>query len=108
MTSKTYRYCQKMKKMVEKGQEIAIKQPNFTILKAIEPFVSPIDGRVIDDRTRLREHNKEHGVTNIRDYGDKYFDRKTKERHARSTGDTREAKRERIEIINQELKKRGF
>jgi hypothetical protein len=34
----------------------------------IEPFVSPIDGRVISGRAALRDHNKQHNVTNVADY----------------------------------------
>jgi hypothetical protein len=34
----------------------------------IEAFVSPVDGQIIDDRGKLRRHNKQHGCTNSRDY----------------------------------------
>ena len=46
----------------------------------LEAFVSPVDGSIIDDRGKLRDHNKRHGVTNIRDYGEGYFERRAEER----------------------------
>jgi hypothetical protein len=45
----------------------------------IPDFVSPIDGRVVHGRRGLREHNKEHGVTNAADYKDQWA-RQAKER----------------------------
>ena len=71
--------------------------------KELEQVVSPIDGSVMTCRGKLREHNKKHGVTDIRDYGNSYFEREAKERHNRLTGNTREAKAERIETIKQVL-----
>ncbi len=65
----------------------------------IEAFKSPVTGEVIDDRGQLRRHNKKHGVTDLRDYGPEYFERKTKEMHAERTGQTPGAKKERIENI---------
>lgn len=38
------------------------------IMPDIPDFVSPIDGRVIHGRRGLREHNKEHNVTNMADF----------------------------------------
>lgn len=38
------------------------------IMPDIPDFVSPIDGRIIHGRRGLREHNKEHNVTNVADY----------------------------------------
>lgn len=63
-------------------------------------FVSPIDGKVVNGRKGLREHNKRHNVTNPADYtnqwakqreertrfytGDKSYDPKRKEHIVRA------------------------
>ncbi len=79
---------------------------NFAgMLKPIDPFISPIDGTVISCRSTLRKHNREHGVTNIADYGEDYFARRKIEMHNESTGNTREAKQERIETIMAAMRK---
>lgn len=46
----------------------------------IEAFVSPVDGRVISGRADLRQHNLKHGVTDPRDYGQSWFEKKAKDR----------------------------
>lgn len=74
------------------------------IMKGIEEFKSPVDGSIISDRSKLREHNRRHGVTNIRDYGDKgYFDRKAGERQAELAGTSRRAKEERVDTIKRAI-----
>lgn len=70
-----------------------------TVLAALEPFTSPISGELITDRGQLRRHNKRHGVTDTRDYGESYFGRRSKEMNAERTGQTPAAKQERIETI---------
>lgn len=40
----------------------------FDIIPDIEPFVSTVDGTIITSRSHLREHMKQHGVTNAADY----------------------------------------
>lgn len=78
----------------------------------IEPFTSPIDGTLIDDRAKLRVHNAKHGVTNIQDYGDnggrEYFDRKHRERSAETLGLTKQAKAERVETIKRAMAQHGM
>ena len=39
------------------------------VLPDIEPFVSPVNGKVIGSRSALRAHNKRHNVVNVRDWG---------------------------------------
>lgn len=78
------------------------------ILKPLDAFVSPIDGRVIDDRSTLREHNKEHGVTNVADYGEEYFERRGKEKYNDSIGNTKEAKLERVNALRESMHKHGY
>jgi hypothetical protein len=38
------------------------------IVADLPDFVSPIDGKVIHGRKGLREHEKEHNVTNVADF----------------------------------------
>ena len=71
----------------------------------IEPFISPIDKRVISSRSHLRAHNAEHGVTDSRDYSHDFMLKRSGQRIAEMTGQTRAAKQERREIIIRELSK---
>jgi hypothetical protein len=48
----------------------------------IVAFRSPIDGSIIDDRGKLREHNKRHGVTNSSDYSKGYIEDRARKRNA--------------------------
>jgi hypothetical protein len=79
-----------------------------SVLKPLDPFVSPIDGRLIDDRSQLRAHNKEHGVTNVADYGEGYFERRGKEKYNDSIGNTKEAKLERVDALKRSMHKLGL
>lgn len=79
--------------------------PDF--IKPLDPFTSPIDGTVISCRSTLRKHNREHGVTNVADYGETYFERRGKEKYNEMTGNTKEAKHERIETIKAAMRKHG-
>lgn len=81
---------------------------SHNIIKPLDPFVSPIDGSFIDDRSKLRAHNKEHGVTNVADYGAGYFERRGKEKYNDSIGNTKQAKRERIEALKQTMYEKGY
>lgn len=69
----------------------------------LEPFVSPVDGRVIGSRRALREHNREHDVRQHREYGESegqaYFARADRERMLRLTGQTRRDRAERLAAI---------
>lgn len=51
------------------------------VLKPHEAFRSPIDGKMIESRKQLAEHNKRHGVTNSADYSGGYIERKAHERN---------------------------
>ena len=76
-------------------------------VKDFETFQSPIDQSVISCPSKLRAHNKKHGVTNIRDYGDEWFGRKNKERGDNITGNTKQARNERIENVKEALQRHG-
>lgn len=71
----------------------------------IEPFVSPIDGKPIYSRRQLRDHNLKHGVTDMRDYGPQWFERKAKERADAMTGKSDRAAR--IDAIRRSLYQHG-
>ena len=53
----------------------------------IEPFVSPIDGTVINSRGQLEDHCAKHNVVPAEEYSQAFFDRKAKEREAAMRGD---------------------
>ena len=74
----------------------------------IDSFVSPIDGRVISDRSHLRRHNKEHGVTDKRDYSEEFMQKRSARRVAEAKGQTPQARRERRELIQEALYKAGI
>ena len=88
---------------IPRGEYQAADPDAPAVLGSPEAFVSPIDGTVIDDRGALRRHNKRHGVTNIADYGDTYFERKASERQAVLSSSTRQAKEERVETIKRAI-----
>lgn len=93
-------------KFIPKEQYLREKQSReFYIRDDIEPFISPIDQSVISSRSKLREHNLKHGVTDLRDYGDDWFKRKAKERAEQITGKADRA--ERIEQIKRTLYQHG-
>lgn len=73
----------------------------------IDAFISPVDGKPIYSRRQLREHNRRHGVTDMRDYGDTYFERKAGEREAELRGATERARAERIETIQRAIERNG-
>ena len=73
----------------------------------IEAFVSPIDGQIVSGRAALREHNKKHGVTNIKDYDAGHFEKRGKEMNAEALGTTPQAKLERKQLIDQTLNHYG-
>jgi hypothetical protein len=85
------------KKFVEKSKFLA--QNNSAAVHTMEPFKSPIDGSIIRDPASLRAHNIKHGVTDSREYGPDYFERKRKEMAAQTMGQTPADKANRIEIL---------
>ncbi len=46
----------------------------------ISPFVSPIDGTIISDRSGMREHCKRHDVVPSQEYSQEWYDKKATER----------------------------
>jgi hypothetical protein len=41
------------------------RRQGFVVMSDIEPFVSPLDGKVIGSRSALREHERRHNVRQI-------------------------------------------
>lgn len=74
----------------------------------IESFVSPITREIISDRAQLRRHNKKHGVTDSRDYSEDFKRKASIARNDAMTGNTPQAKAERIELLNETLRKQGI
>jgi hypothetical protein len=70
----------------------------------IEPFVSPVDGKVITGRRALREHNKRHNVTNAADFKGTW-EQAAKERAAFFTGDAKYDQKRRIEHLKRAYEK---
>lgn len=67
--------------------EAALRQETRTSIHGdIQPFVSPIDGKVISDRKQLREHNQRHGVVSSAEFSPEFYARKAKERESFYTG----------------------
>ena len=48
--------------LVPRDEYVRPKEASHAIFNDLEGFVSPIDGEVITDRKRLREHMRKHGV----------------------------------------------
>ncbi len=72
---------------------------NRQIIGSMEPIKSPVTGKEISCRGTLRAHNKEHGVTDARDYSPAYMDKATKEKDDRITGNTAEDRNHRRQAI---------
>jgi len=88
------------------AQKQAVNAP--MVLPALEEFVSPVDKTVISDRGQLRRHNKKHGITNIRDYGEGWFEKKGKQMHQSRQGATKADKADRINTIRQTMARMGI
>lgn len=86
-------------KLIPKAEYQRRERPAPLVIPDVQPFVSPVDGQPIYSRRQLRDHNARHGVTNVRDYGDTFFERKAQERSAELRCESRRAKRDRIEAI---------
>jgi hypothetical protein len=88
-------------KLIPKEEYRAASRDKGLIIGDIEPFKSPIDGTLITSRSKLRDHNKRHGVTNVQDYGPEWFTRKAKERADNLNG--KNNVKERIDAIKQSI-----
>ena len=84
-------------KFVEKQAFLASQ--HAPAVHTMQPFVSPIDGTLIRDPATLRAHNKKHGVTDRRDYGESWFERKRSELEMKRQQQDTASKRDRIEAL---------
>jgi hypothetical protein len=78
------------------------------VMGDLQGFVSPIDRTLIDDRGKLRRHNKKHGVTNSADYSPAHFDKKQLAMKNEREGNTPQAKQERVELIKRSMQEKGM
>ena len=69
MTSGQYRHNYKEIKWTRKAKELRAdvlqRKQVFMVMKDIEPFISPIDGKAVGSRSVLREHERRHSVHQI-------------------------------------------
>ena len=49
---------------LSRGNSIKSEQA-FVVMKDIDPFVSPIDGKMVGSRSSLRDHERRHNVRQI-------------------------------------------
>lgn len=103
----TYVQDKETGKFVLKGTETQ-DSAGYSIIPDIDPFISPITQEVITGRAALRAHNKEHGVTDSRDYSPELMKKLSKERDDRATGNTPQARAERVDNINNVLRSYGI
>ena len=90
-------------KLVPREEWVDRRERTHFVHGDIDSFTSPIDGRVISDRGHLRAHNKEHGVTDSRDYSPEFIAKRAKERGDRARGNTAQDRAERIELIRRAI-----
>ena len=84
-------------KFVEKQAFLAAG--HSAAVHTLKPFVSPIDQTVISDPAQLRAHNIKHGVTDRRDYGESWFERKRGELESKRQSQDKQSKQERINTL---------
>ncbi len=78
-----------------------------TIVKTVQQFKSPVDGKVIRTKGELDEHNKRNDVIDVREWGNDSFcdlDAK-KEREAFYLGTSTKEKKKRVTAIRESIQK---
>jgi hypothetical protein len=93
-------------KVVEVGER-QVDAKGF-VIPDIEAFVSPVDGRIVNTRSELERHNREHGVTDSRDYSKEFIEKKHIERSQATLGMTKADKADRIERLRYAIDKHGI
>lgn len=91
-------------KLIPKDEYVR-ETDSASAIHVVRDFVSPIDGSVIGDKKQLAEHNRRHGVTDIRDYGENYFEKKSVERTHTLHGSDHAARKERLNTIMKAMAK---
>lgn len=100
---KTYHFDEKLGEMVE-GPSAPRGSTSILDMPDIPDFVSPIDGKVVNGRKGLREHNKIHNVTNMADYTNQWAEQ-AKVRESMYTGDSKFDRARRLEKIKAAVEK---
>ena len=95
-------------KLVPQDQYHGTEPNRLYVLGDIQPFVSPIDGTLISSRSKLRDHNNRHGVTNSSDYSPEFLAKRKKARDDEITGNTKKAQQERRQLIDETLRRNGI
>ncbi len=78
-----------------------------TIIRTVQQFKSPVDGKIIRTKAELDEHNKRNDVIDVREWGNDSFcdlDAK-KEREAFYSGTSTIQKKERVQTIKESIQK---
>ena len=69
MTSDQYSHNYEEIKWTRRAKEsrasLVKRKQAFMVMKDIEPFISPIDGKAVGSRSSLREHERRHNVRQI-------------------------------------------
>jgi hypothetical protein len=73
------------------------------IVEDIEPFKSPVTGEIISSRSQLRQHHREHGTTDSRDYSASYYEKAQRRRELEAQGKRASDRKNRIEILREIL-----
>ena len=101
------RKARRAKEKEAEAELVALTNKSATVMRAFEPFISPVDGKPVTSRAELKAHNAKHGVTDTRDYSEGHFERKREEMKQESLGNTPQAKRERQQLIERQLYRYG-
>lgn len=98
MSKKVYVYDTVSKEMVEKS---SYRPPNESamIMPDIPDFVSPIDGHIVHGRRSLRDHNKQHNVTNVADFKNTWEQKASERARAFTPGAGYDANRRKEHLI---------
>ena len=108
MSKQSWVQCPETNKLVPRDEYHRPQGNKSAAIQSFEEFVSPVDGKVISCPSKLREHNKRNGVTNVQDYGQGYFDRRGREKYNDMIGNTRAAKQQRVNTIKSAMHKHGL
>lgn len=90
----TYVYDPVTRKCVEKSKRL---NDSVHAIHTMEEFVSPIDQSIIRTPADLAQHNKKHGVTDMRDYSPAFLE---KAQNERMSGFNKRGKQDRLNDLN--------
>lgn len=108
MARQSYIQCPVTHKLIPKDEYYAQKARESAAVHTFKEFVSPVDGSVISSPGKLAEHNRKHGVTNVRDYGENYFKRRGQEKYRDMIAAGPKGKAERVDTIKRAMHRHGL